>query len=179
MFAKSPSAELDPDIPDADVASEPRPPVEPAFVDAGVPPRRENTTYFAKGTVIEGTLRSDKDVEIVGDFSGEIASEGKVTLHAGTVSSIAARQLELIGSTLTGEVTVSGAVTLDAASSITGNIRAASLDSAGKIRGNLAIRESVSLRGDAGVTGDVRTPSLSMDRGVTLNGTLDMSSSPA
>ena len=150
-------------------------PPKPVFADVGVPPRRVNTTYFAKGTVIEGTLHSDSDVEIVGDFTGEIVSEGKVTIHSNTVSPIAARELELIGSTLTGDVTVSGGIAVDEASSINGNLRAANLDSAGTIRGNLAIQGAVVLKGNARVIGDIRTPTLSMDRGVKLNGRLDMS----
>ncbi|MBE7003164.1 MAG: hypothetical protein E7425_02615 [Ruminococcaceae bacterium] len=144
------------------------------FADAGVPPRRENTTYFAAGTVIEGTLRSDSDVEIVGDFSGEIASNGKVIIHANTVSSIAARELELVGSTLTGDVNVSGGVVVDQASSIQGNIRAATLDSSGRIRGNLFVQDSVELRDHAVLTGDVKTPLLTMGTGVRYNGKIDM-----
>ena len=149
-------------------------PAAPAFADAGAPPRRENCTYFAAGTSVEGILRSDSDVEIVGDFSGEIMAEGKVTIHANTVSSIAAKGLELIGSTLTGGVTVDGGVTLDDASSVTGNIRAQSVDSAGAIRGNLAVRDSVALRGRASVTGDIKTALLSVERGAKINGTVDM-----
>ena len=151
------------------------PPLEPTFVDKHVPPRREHTTYFAAGTVVEGTLRSDRDVEIVGDFSGEIMSDGKITIHANTVSSIAARALELNGSTLTGDVIVDGDVLLDEGSSITGNVRAANLNSAGVIQGNLTVRDSVTLRKQARVTGDIKTVALSMDRGVKLNGRVDMS----
>ena len=146
----------------------------PAYADAGAPPRRENCTYFAAGTTIEGILRSDSDVEIVGDFSGEIMAEGKVTIHANTVSSIAAKGLELIGSTLAGGVTVNGDVTLDGGSSITGNIRARSVDSAGMIKGNLAVQESVALRGRASVTGDIKTALLSIEHGVKVNGKVDM-----
>ena len=146
----------------------------PDYADAGAPPRRENCTYFAAGTTIEGVLRSDSDVEIVGDFSGEIMAEGKVTIHANTVSSIAAKGLELIGSTLAGGVTVKGAVTLDDGSSITGNIRALSIDSAGVIKGNLAVQNSVALHGQASVTGDIKTALLSIERGVKVNGKVDM-----
>ncbi|MBE6909643.1 MAG: hypothetical protein E7474_08775 [Ruminococcaceae bacterium] len=152
----------------------PPPPPKPVYADEGVPPRRENTTYFAAGTVIEGTLRSDSDVEIVGDFSGEIMSDGKVTIHANTVSSIAAKDLQLIGSTLTGDVAVSGGVVLDQLSSIQGNIRAGMLESSGKIQGNLAVQESVELKGRAVVIGDIKTPLLSMGTGVRYSGRLDM-----
>ena len=142
--------------------------------NASVPVRRKNTTYFAKGTYIEGTLHSDSDVEIVGDFAGELMSEGKVTIHANTKSSIAARDLELIGSTLTGDVTVTNSVAMDDNSSITGNVRANSLESAGEITGNLAVQGEVALKRHAKVTGDIKTSTLTLDSGVKINGRLDM-----
>ncbi len=152
----------------------PPPPPEPRFADVGVPPRRENTTYFAAGTVIEGTLRSDSDVEIVGDFSGEIVSDGMVTIHANTTSSIAAKDLMLVGATLTGDVTVSGDVVIDGDASLTGNIRAANVDSNGPIRGNLNVSGLVELKGSASLTGDVRTAQMTMERGVKVNGRVDV-----
>ena len=150
------------------------PPAAHAFADAGAPPRRENCTYFAAGTSVEGILRSDSDVEIVGDFSGEIMAEGKITIHANTVSAIAAKGLELVGSTLTGGVTVDGDVRLDGSSSITGNIRARSVESTGAIRGNVVARESVALHGRASVAGDIKTALLSVERGARVNGKVDM-----
>lgn len=146
-----------------------------AHSDEYTQPQSEQCTYFAPGTIIEGTLHSINDVEIAGDFSGEIVSEGAVTIHANTISSIAAKSLHLIGSTLTGTVAVDGNVTLDDFSTVTGNIRANTLDSAGTIKGNLNVRDSVALRHRAQVTGDIKTALLSIDRGVKLIGKVDMS----
>ena len=136
-------------------------------------PRRDKT-YFAEGTVIEGILRSNNDVEIVGDFKGEIMSEGKVTICANTVSSIAARDLELVGSTLVGDATVTGNVLIDDRSRIAGNIRAKNVDSAGEINGNLFVEQNVALRQHAAMVGDIKTGTLSMDRGAKFNGKLEM-----
>lgn len=170
-----PIPEAEPEVePEAVPADEPKPQEPAPFVDAAVPPRRENTTYFAAGTSIEGVLRSDSDVEIVGDFSGEIMSDGKVIIHANTVSSIAAKELELVGSTLAGNVTVSGEVKLDGASSVTGNIRAGSVESRGTIKGNIAAQEDVALKDRANVQGDIKSAVLSVDRGVKLNGRVEM-----
>ncbi|MBO4914394.1 MAG: polymer-forming cytoskeletal protein [Oscillospiraceae bacterium] len=152
----------------------PPPPPKPYFADAGVPPRRANTTYFAAGTVIEGTLRSDSDVEIVGDFKGEIASDGTVIIHANTVSSIAAHDLRLVGATLTGDVTASGKVEVDRASSVRGNIRAEAVESSGPIRGNLNVSGLVELKDGSSLTGDARTAQMIVTRGVKVNGRIDV-----
>ena len=163
-----PASSAESDWPSFDAAPQPS-------AGAYAQPQSEQTTYFAPGTIFEGTLHSINDVEIAGDFSGEIVSEGAVTIHANTVSSIAAKGLHLVGSTLTGTVAVDGTVTLDDFSSVTGNIRANNLDSSGTIKGNLNVRDSVALRHRAQVTGDIKTALLSIDRGVKLIGKVDMS----
>ena len=138
------------------------------------PVRRTNCTYFAEGTSMEGTLHADSDIEIVGDFKGEIASNGKVTIHANTNSTIAAADLELIDCTLTGDVVVSGTLTVNENSSITGNIRSGSVICSGVINGNLLVRDNIALLETALVVGDVRTGTLSMSRGARVSGKIDM-----
>ncbi len=136
--------------------------------------RRENCTYFAPGTSMEGTLRSDSDVEIVGDFKGEIASDGKVTIHSNTQSSIAAAELVLIDCSLTGDAMVSGDVSINESSSVSGNIRAASISCSGTIKGNLNVQGNIILSENAQVIGDIKTGTLAMSRGAKVSGKIDM-----
>lgn len=135
---------------------------------------RENCTYFAPGTSMEGTLRSDSDVEIAGDFKGEIASDGKVTIHANTQSSIAAAELVLVDCTLTGDAMVGGDVSINETSSITGNVRAANIVCSGIIKGNLNVQSNITLTENAQVLGDIKTGTLAMSRGAKVSGKIDM-----
>ena len=146
---------------------------QPAAVRA-TPVRRENCTYFAEGTSMEGTLRSDSDVEIVGDFKGEIASDGKVTIHANTQSSIAAAELVLIDCVLTGDAMISGDVSINEHSSVTGNIRATNIVCSGIIKGNLNVTGNIALTENAQIIGDIRTGTLAMSRGARVSGKIDM-----
>ena len=68
-----PASSAESDWPSFDAAPQPS-------AGAYAQPQSEQTTYFAPGTIFEGTLHSINDVEIAGDFSGEIVSEGAVTV---------------------------------------------------------------------------------------------------
>ena len=157
------------------------PPSAPAAAPAAnpaavrpTPVRRANCTYFAEGTSMEGTLRSDSDVEIVGDFKGEIASDGKVTIHSNTQSSIAAAELVLIDCVLNGDAMVGGDVSINEHSSVTGNLRAANVVCSGIVKGNLNVTGNITLTENAQIVGDIRTGTLAMSRGARVSGKIDM-----
>lgn len=136
--------------------------------------RRTKTSYFAEGTSLEGTLRCDSDLELCGDFKGEIISQGKVTIHANTASNISANELTLVDCKLVGNSAVSGDVSLNAKSSIDGNISAANLFCSGVINGNLTIGGNITLTENAKVVGDIVTGTLSISRGARVTGKIDM-----
>ena len=123
---------------------------------------------------MEGTLRSDSDVEICGDFKGEIASDGKVTIHANTNSSIAAAELVLIDCNLVGDSMVTGDMSINEKSAVAGNIRAANLTCSGVIKGNLNIAGNITLGETAQILGDIKTGTLAMSRGAKVSGKIDM-----
>lgn len=135
---------------------------------------RTKTSYFAEGTSLEGTLRCDSDLELCGDFKGEIISQGKVTLHANTSSNVSAMELTLIDCTLIGNSAVSGDVSLNAKSTINGNISAANLFCSGVINGNLTIGGNITLTENAQIIGDIATGTLSISRGARVTGKIDM-----
>ena len=148
--------------------------VDSYFEQHREPVKRTNCTYFAEGTSMEGTLRCDSDVEICGDFKGEIASDGRVTLHSNTASSIAAAELVLIDCSLIGDSMVSGDVTINDNSTVTGNIRSTNLTCSGIIKGNLNISGNITLTENAQIIGDIKTGTLMMSRGAKVSGKIDM-----
>lgn len=152
---------------------DPSPFEEPVFQRAE-PVKRAKCTYFAAGTSMEGTLRSDSDVEICGNFKGEIASNGKVTIHSNTTSTIAASDLVLIDCNLLGDSVVTGDVSINANSTITGNLRATNVICAGFINGNLNIQSNVTLTETAQIIGDIKTETLTTSRGAKVSGRIDI-----
>ena len=143
---------------------------------ANQPVKRANLTYFAEGTSMEGTIRSDSDIEIAGDFKGEIASNGKVTLHANTTSTIASADLVLVDCNLLGDAVVTGDVSINENSTITGNLRANNVICSGVVNGNLTVQGNVTLTETAQIIGEIRTETLTTSRGAKVSGKIDMGS---
>ena len=135
---------------------------------------RARGTYFAEGTSIEGTLRCDSDVELCGDFKGDLIATGKVTIHASTTSNVSASDLVLVDCTLTGDATVTGSVTIDSNSSINGNVKASNVVCSGIVRGNLRVSENITLTENAQVYGDLSTDTLAISRGAKISGKIEM-----
>ena len=139
----------------------------------------ENKTYFAPGTTFEGTITAPGDVQVDGEVIGEIVSEGKVSVHKMGDASISARDLELLGAAIKGDLTVRGEVTVDAQSAVQGNIRAASIICAGAVKGNLIASDYVTLGGSARVSGNVSTPAMDMEPGALIRGQMSIGVDPA
>ena len=130
----------------------------------------ERKTYFAPGTVFEGTITAPGDVLVDGEVKGEIVSEGKVSIHKMGDASMAARDLELLGAAIKGDITVRGEVTVDAESAVKGNIRSASIVCAGAVDGNLVAGEYVELMESAKVLGNISTPAMDVANGAMIRG---------
>lgn len=130
----------------------------------------ETRTYFAAGTVFEGTITAPGDIWIDGEVKGEIVSDGKVSIHKMGDSSIAARDLELLGAVIKGDIIVKGEVTVDEDSAVQGNIRSSSIICAGAVQGNLTAVDYVSLKEHSKVLGNINAPSMMVDNGAMICG---------
>lgn len=131
-------------------------------------------TYLAAGTMMQGTLTARGDVEIAGDFEGEIVAKGKVTLHSNISSKITAMGLTLVGCVLTGDAEVSGDVSVDGQSIITGNVRAENLFCSGKIKGDLDVQDNLVLEEQAQIDGNIKADTMSVARGAKITGSVEM-----
>ncbi|MEG1657463.1 MAG: polymer-forming cytoskeletal protein, partial [Oscillibacter sp.] len=164
----------------AEVASSPEklfvpsyaPPASPAPVRASV------VTYLAPGASMEGHLKAKGDVDIAGNFKGDVTAAGHVNLRSNIDGNITADRLDINACILTGDVHVSGVVSIDAVSSVSGNVFAGELLCAGKIEGNLGVSGNTSLQKGAQIYGDISTGTLTMERGAFINGGLTMNTKP-
>ena len=151
-------------------------PVHTAPAQTPVQPvvKEKPASYLAAGTSLEGTLRSDGDVEIAGAFKGEVITTGTVTLRTAVQSKITAGNLKLVGCTLDGDVKVTGTVTISEDSQVTGNISAKELLCAGKVNGDLEIGGNTTLEQTAQISGGLVTGSLAVVKGAVIRGGVEI-----
>lgn len=151
-------------------------PVEKAAakVSAVAAKPKAQASYFAPGTVFEGTLRSAGDVEIAGEFKGDITTEGAVILHSDIQGNITANSLKLSGCSLTGDVVINDAIAIGEHARIVGNVTAKDLVCAGQVTGDLTIAETVTLEKTAHVVGSIITGTIAVEKGAILKGGIEI-----
>lgn len=131
-------------------------------------------TYLAPGSVMEGKLKVKGDVNIAGDFNGDITATGKVTLHSGMNGNVTAANVQLMGCRLVGDISATGIVVLDAGASVEGKITASDIICAGHIKGDLEVKNNIALKANTSVEGNIITGSMTMEQGAIINGGLTM-----
>lgn len=150
-----------------------QPKIEPMPVATPVVKHTE-VTYFAAGTVMEGTIKTKGDVEIHGDFKGDLTSEGRVSIYSAIEGNIAAKDLRVIGCRLQGDVNISGTLEIDGASAIEGNVHAGATVCSGKVKGDLDIKGNLSLEESARIEGNIKTYTMDISRGAKIFGNIEM-----
>lgn len=143
-------------------------------VGTSISTKSYGATYLAEGTMMKGTLQTKGDVEIAGEFEGDIISKGKVVIHSNITSNITAVGLLLVDCNLRGNVKVTGDVTLNENSTIQGNIHAENMACSGRIIGDLDIQGNLSLDACAQIDGNIKVDTLSVSRGAKISGTIEM-----
>lgn len=131
-------------------------------------------TYIGRGTVIEGNIKAEGDVELLGELKGDIESDGKVTLHTSVTGNVRAKSLTFVGGELTGDIFTGGSFVLGRDSVVNGNIQANDVTCAGSINGNIDIKDTLMLEETAVINGDIKTGFLSMSRGAVVRGKVEM-----
>lgn len=131
-------------------------------------------SYIAPGTVFEGTIRSGGDIEIAGEFKGDIHTEGVVVLYSNVHGNVTAKSLKLSGCSLVGDVVVKDKVVVSQSAAITGNITAREIQCAGQITGDMKVSENTSLEGSAHVNGSIATSSIAVVRGAVICGGIEI-----
>ena len=154
------------------VAAEEQPvAAQPEYTPA-VPKPQNGTTYLAPNSAMEGKLQTEGDVEIAGNFNGDIIAKGKVILHCNMQGNVTASSLQLLGWSLTGNISSNGVVMLDRAASVVGNITAGELVCSGKVKGDLDITGAVVLKDNALISGNILADDIASEPGTRINGTI-------
>lgn len=133
-------------------------------------------TYIAPGVVIEGNIRVKGDIGVAGELKGDLVADGAVVIRSTIVGNISAGNLSLSDGSITGDISTTGDVVITEKSVVNGNIKAKSLNCSGKVNGDLLISENISLNSSACIIGDIVTATMSVARGASVKGSIEMRS---
>ena len=147
------------------------------MIEEYMPVKKPPVSYFAPGTVFEGTLKAQGDVEIAGEFNGDVSSEGNVILSSAVCGNISCIDLKLQGCILVGDVIAKGSIDVSENSKVRGNVAATELRCAGQINGDLNVAENTALEKTASVNGLITTGTMSMEKGAMIKGGIEMNAS--
>ena len=143
----------------------------PAAVKVAPPAK---ATYIAEGIVIEGNITAKGDIEMAGELKGNLVSGGAATVHSSVIGNVTASAITLIDCGVTGDLSASGDIVVTENSVVNGNIKGNSLSCSGKVNGDVAVKENVSLDSSARVIGNITTGSMIVARGAVIKGTIEM-----
>lgn len=137
---------------------------EPTYF-APAAPTRKQPTIIAAGDVLTGDLRCTGDLELYGTLTGNISGSGDLKLCGTLTGDAQGRSAEIHGGRVQGNVSASGRVDVDSESMILGDIHAETLFLNGKIRGNLDVKDMLTMSEKAAVLGKISTGRLSVAEG--------------
>lgn len=132
--------------------------------------KEENTAYAEDGTALDSQCvtggKSVPDDGVIAFIGKGVAVKGVMT-YSGTVR---------IDGTLDGEINTDGGLIVGAEAVITAKITAGAVACKGTITGDIHAGQLITLLAPAVIQGSLKTPVLSIEEGVCMNGTLEMSS---
>ena len=134
------------------------------------------SSYFAPGTVLEGNLHIEGDVELAGELKGELEATGCATLRVNMNGNVKASRLNLCSCKINGNVCVKGTLIVDKDSSIIGDVRVGVLECSGRIRGNVEASSNSAFFSTAKLDGDVTTGTITVEKGASISGSVCMQS---
>lgn len=154
-------------------------PKAPVFAEKRASDESYGKTVIASGTVINGDIISQGNLELSGEVLGNIKVDGELKIWGRVEGNIEVNSLDVLGGKVKGNILSVGHVNLDTDTIIAGNINASSLLLDGKLKGDVDIEGAVTI-GSTGVQiGRITAKQLSIGQGAKLNSTIQMTNEDA
>lgn len=130
------------------------------------------TSVILANTFIRGEIVSEGNVTIAGGLEGNISAKGNVRVSGTITGNVDADRVDLSAGTVNGNVTAAQSVSLDSASSISGDVSANVLNSDGNIQGEVNVRGDAIFLSRSRVEGHISAGTISVEKGAKLKGTV-------
>jgi cytoskeletal protein CcmA (bactofilin family) len=142
------------------------------FVSQPTPKATNLLTVIQKGTIIDGNLRVEGNVEVHGEVNGNVTCNTHITVFGVVKGNIVADSGHLNDGFVTGNVNIKQDLFVGAQTEILGDVAAKSFVVNGKIKGNCAVSETISITKTGVVLGDIVTGELLVEKGAVIQGNI-------
>lgn len=130
----------------------------------------EEMMIITEGTMITGSIATDRSLLILGTVNGDISCEGKLTISGTVTGNSFATDVFINDQRTEGNITCSGSVKIGQGSVVIGDITAGAAVIAGAVKGNLDVKGPVILDASAVIKGNIKAKSVQLINGAVLEG---------
>ncbi|MEI7883882.1 MAG: polymer-forming cytoskeletal protein [Clostridia bacterium] len=135
------------------------------------------TTIISSGTSISGELISDGHVEIFGTLIGNIKAKGDIKISGKVVGDITGSKIELEACNIQGNIESSSSVFVSSSAVVFGDILASDSLFDGKLKGDITVEKTITLKEHAILLGKVSAEAISIQEGAKLYGEINIANS--
>ena len=130
----------------------------------------EDMMIVTEGTMITGSIATDRSLLVLGTVNGDISCEGKLTISGTVTGNSSATDVFINDQRTEGNITCSGSVKIGQGSVVIGDITAGAAVIAGAVKGNLDVKGPVILDASAVIKGNIKAKSVQLINGAVLEG---------
>lgn len=134
------------------------------------PDDQEDMMIVTEGTMITGSIATDRSLLVLGTINGDINCEGKLTISGTVTGNSFATDVFINDQRTEGNITCTGIVKIGQGSVIIGDITAGAAAIAGAVKGNLDVKGPVILDSTAVIKGNIKAKSVQLINGAVLEG---------
>lgn len=129
-----------------------------------------DTTYITKNTVINGDLRTDGCIDLIGTVNGAVSCDGKLIIGGFIKGDVQVGELYANAARVEGDVHVVDAAKIGVGTVIVGNVFAGSAVIAGAVKGDIDVQGPVIVDSTAVIMGNIKSKSVQINNGAVIEG---------
>lgn len=127
-------------------------------------------TTISKGVHLEGNLRAEGSVSLLGSVVGDLECDGKLIIDGTIKGNAKAAEIYANGARVEGDIKSEGSLKVGSGSVIIGNVVASSAVIGGAIKGDIDVNGPVIIDSTAVVYGNIKSRSVQLNNGAVLEG---------
>lgn len=127
-------------------------------------------TTISKGVHLEGNLRAEGSVSLLGSVVGDLECAGKLVIDGTIKGNAKAAEIYANGARVEGDIRSEGSLKVGSGSVIIGNVVASSAVIGGAIKGDIDVKGPVIVDSTAVVYGNIKSRSVQLNNGAVIEG---------